>query len=134
MVRSKIPQHLDGEKRLQAVTGRTSGKFKDHERQGTMGSELERLDIRKIEEFIKSLDEKDLVTLNKMIVSRVKLLREMELLNQMTRFIVGDHVTFCDSQGFEQHARVKRINRKTVTVITSEMREWNVHPALLTLK
>jgi hypothetical protein len=49
----------------------------------------------------------------------------------MLDFRIGDRVTFRPSGQAPVLGMVTRYNKKTVTVITDEGRQWNVSPALL---
>ena len=75
---------------------------------------------------IDQLSEAELIDLNKRIVARLRFLNQMRAHVEMLEFKIGDRVTF-QSPG---HGRVEgmltRYNKKTVTVITDEGRQWNV--------
>ena len=80
---------------------------------------------------IDQLTEPELVDLNHRIVERLRFLRQMRAHKQMLEFKIGDRVTFeADGHGTVQ-GMLTRYNRKSVTVITDDGRQWNVSPALL---
>ena len=80
---------------------------------------------------IDKLTESELIDLNHRIVARLRFLNQMRAHAEMLEFKIGDRVTF-QSPG---HGRVEgmltRYNKKTVTVITDEGRQWNVSPHFL---
>ncbi len=82
----------------------------------------------KIESFIKELTEDELVYLNKLVVERIKYLRQVETTNQMAIFNLGDRVEFQDNHNTMLQGRVIRINKKTLTILMDNKKQWNVHP------
>ena len=80
---------------------------------------------------IDGLTEPELIDLNRRIVERLRLLQQMRAHKQMLAFKIGDRVAFgADGRGTIE-GMLTRYNRKTVTVITEDGRQWNVSPALL---
>ena len=80
---------------------------------------------------IDKLTEPELVDLNRRIVARLRLLQQMRAHKQMLAFKIGDRVAFrADGRGTIE-GMLTRYNRKSVTVITDDGRQWNVSPALL---
>ena len=80
---------------------------------------------------IDQLAEPELVDLNRRIVERLRLLQQMRAHQQMLAFKIGDRVAFgADGRGTIE-GMLTRYNRKSVTVITDDGRQWNVSPALL---
>ena len=80
---------------------------------------------------IDTLTEPELVALNRRIVERLRFLQQMRAHQQMLAFKIGDRVAFgADGRGTVE-GMVTRYNRKSVTVITDDGRQWNVSPALL---
>lgn len=55
--------------------------------------------IKKFEPFLKELSERELVVLNKMVVERLRLMHKAESLLHMTKFNVGDRVSWTGSDG-----------------------------------
>jgi hypothetical protein len=80
---------------------------------------------------IDRLTEAELVDLNHRIVARLRLLTEMRAHADMQEFKIGDRVTF----GPPGHGRVEgmliRYNKKTVSIVSDDGRQWNVSPSLL---
>jgi hypothetical protein len=80
---------------------------------------------------IDRLTEAELIDLNHRIVARLRLLHQMRAHAEMLEFKIGDRVTF-QPPGREQiEGMLTRYNKKTVTVITDDGRQWNVSPQLL---
>jgi len=80
---------------------------------------------------IDRLTEAELIDLNHRVVERLRLLQQMRAHKQMLEFRIGDRVAFqADGRGTVE-GMLTRYNRKSVTVITDDGRQWNVSPALL---
>ena len=80
---------------------------------------------------IDKLTEAELIDLNHRIVERLRLLQQMRAHAKMLEFKIGDRVVFQAEGGRPIEGMLTRYNRKTVTVITDDGRQWNVSPALL---
>jgi hypothetical protein len=81
---------------------------------------------------IDGLSEAELLDLNRRVVERLRLLRQMRAHKQMLEFRIGDRVAFrADGRGAVE-GMLTRYNRKSVTVITNDGHQWNVSPGLLT--
>ena len=83
-------------------------------------------------EAINQMSEEDLRLLNRLIVERCKLLAQARTTAQMTRFNVGDRVSFI-AHGEDKEGTVMRLNRKTVSIAVDDGHQWNVAPGLLKL-
>ena len=92
---------------------------------------MKREDARKIEEFIKSLNEDDLRYMNRLIIERLKLLHQQSSTTQMQRFNIGEKVRFTDPSGTVKTGTIIRLNKKTVSLVTTGGEQWNVAPGLL---
>ena len=80
---------------------------------------------------IDGLTEAELIDLNRRIVERLRLLRQMRAHKQMLEFRIGDRVAFrADGRGTVE-GMLTRYNRRSVTVITDDGHQWNVAPGLL---
>ncbi|OHD65244.1 MAG: hypothetical protein A2176_06505 [Spirochaetes bacterium RBG_13_51_14] len=88
-------------------------------------------EAQKIEEFIKTLGEEELRYLNRLIIERLKLLHQHRSTSLMERFNVGERVSFTDPSGTVKAATVIRLNKKTVSLVTTGGEQWNVAPGLL---
>jgi len=80
---------------------------------------------------INQLTEAELIDLNHRIVERLRLLSQMKAHVAMLEFKIGDRVTFQGNAGERIEGILTRYNKKTVTVITHEGRQWNVSPGFL---
>src|SRR5690349_20532923 len=64
--------------------------------------------------------------LNHRIDERLRFLQQMKAHAKMLEFRIGDRVAFRAEGGGEIEGMMTRYNRKTVTVITDDGRQWNV--------
>ena len=80
---------------------------------------------------IDRLSEAELADLNHRIVARLRFLRQMRAHSEMLEFRIGDRVAFRPPGEAAVAGMLTRYNRKTVTVITDEGRQWNVSPGVL---
>ncbi len=91
-------------------------------------------DSKRIEEFIKDLNEEELLYLNRLIVERLKLMSQASSTFEMAKFNIGELVEFEDNNGNTITGRVLKLNKKTVAVLTDERQRWNVAPVFLRSK
>jgi hypothetical protein len=80
---------------------------------------------------IDRLSEPELVDLNRRVVERLRLLAQMRAHAQMLAFKVGGRVTFRADGRDPVTGMLTRYNRRTVTVIADDGRQWNVAPGFL---
>ena len=80
---------------------------------------------------IDKLTESELIDLNHRIVARLRLLSQMRAHVEMLDFKIGDRVTFRPPGHGPLTGMLTRYNKKTVTVITDDGRQWNVSPSFL---
>lgn len=80
---------------------------------------------------IDRLSEAELVDLNRRVVERLRLLAQMRAHAQMLEFKVGDRVRFQADGPAPVTGVLTRYNRRTVTVIADDGRQWNVAPGFL---
>jgi len=92
---------------------------------------VEEISINRIEDFIKTLDRKELVYLNRLVVERLKLLRQALSTTEMAKYNIGESVSFRDNTGMLRKGRIIKLNKKTVSIITEDNEKWNVAPGLL---
>ena len=78
---------------------------------------------------IDGLSLEELVQLNHRVVERIKMLRAMQAHVDMMAFNLGARVSF-DSQEGRLFGTLVKYNRKTVTVLTDDGRQWRVSPGL----
>jgi hypothetical protein len=80
---------------------------------------------------IDRLTEAELVDLNHRIVARLRLRTQMRAHADMLEFKIGDRVAFEPPGQSRVEGMLTRYNKKTVTVVSDEGRQWNVSPSLL---
>lgn len=85
-----------------------------------------------IADAIRLLSEDELIYLNRLIVDRLKLLNQARSTVMLSRFDVGNRVSFSSSTGDRKSGVIARLNKKTASVITDDGQRWNVHPGFLT--
>jgi len=87
--------------------------------------------IRKFEPLLKELSERELVVVNQLIVERIRLMRKAKALLHMTKFNVGDRVSWTGSDGNVHSGIIIRLNNKTASVKIDNEGYWKVSPELL---
>jgi hypothetical protein len=87
--------------------------------------------IRKFEPIIEGLSYKELSILNQMVVERLRLMQKAEDLVSMSKFNIGDRVSWAGKNGFVYVGIIQRINHKSISVKTGEREHWTVSPQLL---
>ena len=80
---------------------------------------------------INQFTEAELIDLNRRIVERLRLLTQMRAHVAMLKFKIGDRVQFQPNQWETIQGMLTRYNKKTVTVITDDGRQWNISPGFL---
>ena len=80
--------------------------------------------------MINCLSMEELISLNEMIISRIKEIRREESVEKAQQFKVGDFVCFQDETK-KREGIILKINQKTIKVFTTEELSWNVSPRLL---
>ena len=80
---------------------------------------------------IDKLTEAELVDLNHRIVERLRFLNQARAHVQMLEFKIGDRVTFQPEGRGPVEGMLTRYNKRTVTIITDDGRQWNVSPNFL---
>lgn len=85
----------------------------------------------RIEEFIKGLSIDELISLNKMVVERIKVLNQIETSNAMRKYNIGESVKFKDNNNQIIEGKIIKINKKTISILTNGNIQWNVHPAFI---
>ena len=82
---------------------------------------------------IEKLSLEDLIKLDKRVVQRIQYLQGLRTQPELDTFQVGDRVSFQgESYGRKVEGIVTRINRKTLTVHTTDGQHWSIHPRFLT--
>ncbi len=80
---------------------------------------------------IESMSRKELIELYNQIGERIRYLQQMEAQEKMNNFYYDDFVTFTSKDGRVITARVKRFNKKSVSVECEHGTRWTVSPQLL---
>ncbi len=92
---------------------------------------MNNVDIRRIEDFIKTLKEDELIYINRLVIERLKLISQQKSTNQMVRFNIGERVCFADHEGKLRKGQIVKLNKKTASIKTDDNHNWNVSPSLL---
>jgi len=100
-------------------------------RRHLMGNIMNNKEIRRIEDFIKTLGERELIYLNRLVIERLKLLSQERSTTQMMKFNIGEKVSFTTPDGIKKTGIISKINKKTASVDTNDGGYWNVAPGLL---
>ena len=87
--------------------------------------------IRKLEPLLEKLTGYELTILNKMVIERIRLINSAGALVSMSKFNVGERVSWDGSNGIVYTGIIIRLNRKTASVKTGDKEYWNVSPQLL---
>jgi hypothetical protein len=87
--------------------------------------------IRKFGPLLEKLSGHELTILNKMVVERIRLMNKAGALVSMSKFNVGERVSWDGSDGMVHSGIIIRLNRKTASVKTGDNGYWNVSPQLL---
>jgi hypothetical protein len=80
---------------------------------------------------IDRLSEAELVGLHHRIVERLRFLEQMRAHTRMLEFSIGDRVCFESGNRGLIEGILTRYNKRTVTIITDDGRQWNVSPGFL---
>jgi hypothetical protein len=80
---------------------------------------------------IDRLSEAELADLHHRIVERLRFLDQMRAHARMLEFSIGDRVCFESGGHGLIEGILTRYNKRTVTVITDDRRQWNVSPGFL---
>ena len=80
---------------------------------------------------IDKLTEAELVDLNHRIVERLRFLNQARAHVQMLEFKIGDRITFQPEGRGPVEGMLTRYNKRTVTIITDDGRQWNISPNFL---
>ena len=92
---------------------------------------MKEIDIPRIEDFIKTLNQKDLIYLNNLIVNQLKILSQVRSSENMAKFHISQRIFFTAPDGSERKGKIVRMHKKTVTIITDDDEQWNVAPGFL---
>jgi len=79
---------------------------------------------------LSQLTEAELVDLNRRIVERLRMIRQVHAHVKMLEFTIGERVWF-QTDVRKVEGVLVRYNKKSVTVVTDDGERWNVGPGLL---
>ena len=90
--------------------------------------------VAQSEEMLNKLTRAELVTLNRAIIRRIKVMDDFERFKANAAFYPGDWVSWKDKHGFLHRGWVTRVNTKTISVQAEDDPEgsWRVSATLLT--
>lgn len=80
---------------------------------------------------INELTEAELIDLNRRVVERLRFLQQMRAHAVMLTFSVGDKVRFDPKNEPPVFGIITRYNKKTVSVLAEDGRQWTVAPQFL---
>jgi len=98
------------------------------------GTIMELTNQNRIEDFIKTLEQDELIYLNRLVVERIKLLSQLKASQLMTDFNLGDTVGFVSKDGRPIRGIITKLNKKTISIKTTDNEKWNVSPYYLQKK
>jgi hypothetical protein len=75
--------------------------------------------------------EEELLHLNRLIVERLRLMRQIGAHQAMTKYRIGQRVSFADRGGRTIRGVLTRYNRKSVSIAADDGTQWTVDPAFL---
>ena len=79
---------------------------------------------------LSSLTESELVDLNRRIVERLRMIRQVHAHVKMLEFRIGERVWF-QTDARQVEGVLVRYNKKSVTVVTDDGERWTVAPGFL---
>jgi hypothetical protein len=87
--------------------------------------------INRLGKMTEGLSPRELYALNKIVVHRIKFFQKAGKFVALSKFAVGEKVSFF-SNALELITGLEiRLNQKTATIATNDDRQWNVSPELL---
>ena len=78
-----------------------------------------------------NLSLEELYALNKIVVHRIKLFQKASKFVALSKFAVGEKVSFFSNRGDLISGHIIRLNQKTASIETEDRGHWNVAPELL---
>ena len=74
------------------------------------------VDLQQLEEALNKLSRDELVTINRAVVKRIRMIDEARRMMANAAFNRGDYVSWKDMDGAEHRGFVTRVNKKTISV------------------
>jgi len=96
-----------------------------------MESNISNETINRLHKMIEDLPLEELHALNRLLVHRIKLFHKAGKFVALSKFAVGENVSFFSKLGEPIVGAIIRLNQKTVSIIDSDGTQWNVSPELL---
>ncbi len=69
--------------------------------------------------------------MNRKIVERLRMISQLKAHQGMLIFSIGERFGFYDNVGVPNFGIVTKYNKKTVSLISDDNRQWNVSPSVL---
>ncbi|HRY33842.1 MAG TPA: hypothetical protein P5531_12820 [Bacteroidales bacterium] len=90
--------------------------------------------LGEIAQILNKMNRQELLSVNKMLIQRIRILDEIRLLSEKAGFQVGCRVSWTDGEGMLRRGTVARINQKTISVIEDGITDgrWKISASLLT--
>ncbi len=86
---------------------------------------------KKWEPILEDLNYFDLHVLNTMIVNRMRMIRQTGTVMTMSKFNIGDMVSWYGNDEVRRTGKIIKMNSKSVSVLINNQGYWNVSPELL---
>ena len=96
-----------------------------------MSDNVQFVDRAVIAQMMGKLNEEDLIFLNRVIIDRLRLIRQAKNTCLMAQFHVGSRVQFHAADGRHKTGTIVRLNQKTASIETDDGGRWKVSPAFL---
>ena len=87
---------------------------------------------KRFKPILEGINKYELTILNQMVVDRIRIINKASSLMHMSRFHIGDRVSWDGSDGIKRIGIIMRLNQKTASVKVTDSGYWNVSPSLLT--
>ena len=82
------------------------------------------------DDILKRLSFDELLSLHHKVIDWLTVHQKLNLLKEQSKFTKGDRISFV-YQGITYKGTVLKKNQKTISVITDEDGQWNIHPRLI---
>lgn len=84
-----------------------------------------------LKNMVLRLDHPQLLALNRLVFSRIRLQQQAYSIRALSRFVASDAASFLDKQEQTLVGRVTRLNQKSASVLIDEGAQWTVLPYFL---
>ena len=79
---------------------------------------------------LSKMTEEELIKLNREVVARIRAIEQKKRFKVMMKFNIGEGVSFNSGNGKKINGTIIKINKKTISLVTQDQVQWNVHPSL----